>query len=362
MHGNLSTLDLLKMLFPFSIGLSALIGWFLGRKLLPLLRRLQVGQEVRDDGPASHFIKSGTPTFAGFIFLIPVIFLLLGTVIFRASFEEQKIYLLFLLALVSFGAVGFWDDYTKVRKTKEGLSFKTKTLSQLAVSLLVIVAYFAVYDFKPFIIYPFGQGYLEIQGLYLIPYALFLLCYFYFSTNAVNVTDGIDGLSSSVTMVSSLVLLAIVFFIEQHLFLFTKLDAPAFITSLPAIAYVIKWMIGGLFAYYLYNKYPAKCFMGDLGSLSMGAYISLVVILLGAPWFMFLFGVIYVIEAFSVVIQVTYFKITKGKRIFRMSPIHHHFELGGWKEPKIVAVFCLIQGLGAILGMGLYMMQLFRLR
>lgn len=362
MHGQLTLVEWIKLFIPFSIGLSALMGWFLGRKLIPLLRRLQLGQEVRDDGPSSHFIKSGTPTFAGFIFLIPTLFLLLGTLLFKADAGTQKVYVLFGVALVTFGAVGFWDDYVKVRKTKEGLSFRTKTLAQLGASLGLILMYFWAYDFKPFIFYPWGSYYLEIQGFWLVPYALFLLCYFYFSTNAVNVTDGVDGLSSSVTLVSSAFLLFLLFFVEQHLFLFPQLKAPAFVASLPALSNMIKWMMGGLMAYFFYNRYPAKCFMGDLGSLSMGAYISLTVLLIGTPWFMFLFGVLYVIEAFSVVIQMLYFKATKGKRLFRMSPIHHHFELGGFKETQIVRLFSVIQGIGAFVGLLLYMWQLFRFR
>lgn len=362
MHGNLSGMDLLKMFLPLQLGLACLIGLLFGKFFLPFLKKIKVGQEVREDGPSSHFVKSGTSTFGGFIFLVPVYLLALLTLLFSPlAFKEKQVFLFFFLGMSLFGGIGFADDYIKVRISKEGLSFRMKSLLQILSAIFMVLAYYWLTDFQPYVFLPWQAELFYIKEIWLLPYALFLVIYLYFCINAVNITDGVDGLSSMVTIVASLFLLALAFFVSQHSFLFKKLTDPNYFSLLSGSMWWLKWMIGALLAYFFFNRYPAKCFMGDLGSLSMGFYISGVVLLLGMPWFMLFFGFIYVVEALSVVIQVSYYKMTKGKRIFLMSPIHHHFEQLGWKETKIVIVFALVQFVASLLGMFLYLLLLFRL-
>lgn len=363
MHGNLTHMELLKMLLPLQMGLACFIGLLFGKYFLPFLKKMKVGQKVRDDGPASHFEKSGTSTFGGFIFLVPVFLLALVTLFFSPlELKEKQVFLFFFLGMTLFGGIGFADDYIKVRISKDGLSFRMKSLLQILSAIVMVLAYYWLTDFQPYVFLPWQAELFYIKDIWLLPYGVFLVIYLYFCINAVNITDGVDGLSSMVTIVASLVLLGLAFFVSQHNFLFKNLTDPNYFSFLTGSMWWLKWMIGALLAYFYFNRYPAKCFMGDLGSLSMGFYISGVVLFFGMPWFMLFFGFIYVMEAMSVVLQVSYFKMTKGKRLFLMSPIHHHFEIKGWKERKIVFVFSLVQFLASMLGMILYVFLLFLLR
>lgn len=306
-----------------------------GRRILPILRKKHVGQQVRDDGPKSHYKKSGTPTFGGAIFLIPFTVLVLGYLAYDFSWQG----LLFLLFVLGHAAIGFADDYVKVRKTKEGLSPKQKTVLLVALQTLFIIIYLFVLKDKILFVLPFKLGTWEIQGGWKILYGLFLLFYFYACTNAVNITDGVDGLASTVSAVV-LAFLGITAIFVHYRGGYGSQNMNVFVSF--ALA-------GCLLGFLLFNWHKAKVFMGDFGSLALGAAISAIFLQEYMPLAFLLGGIIYVIEIMSVFIQVQYFRHTGGKRIFLMSPIHHHYELKGWAEEKIVIIFSLVTLVGCLL-------------
>lgn len=305
----------------------------LGKYILPRLRMLEVGQEVRSDGPKSHYKKSGTPTFGGAIFLSAFMLLAIIGLIINYSLE----YLLILMFILLHAGIGFADDYIKVRIDKKGLSAKSKTIFLLLIeSIFIGIFLFGLRDSVRMVL-PFSLGVLEISGLWKILYGLFLLFYFYACTNAVNITDGVDGLASTVSVITFLFIALTVLIKGEN----------ASENSL-SLWYAASFA-GALLGFLLYNWHKAKVFMGDFGSLAIGAAISVLLLQEEIPFAFVLAGIIYVIEIGSVFIQVQYFKRTGGKRIFRMSPIHHHYELGGWKEVKIVWVFAIVQLIGSVI-------------
>lgn len=282
-----------------------------GQILIPILAWLKFGQRVRDDGPATHLKKTGTPTMGGFIFLIPVT---LVSIFF--IFMDSRLAALLLITL-AFGAIGFIDDYIKTRKRKQGLFARQKTALQLLVS-----ASFAVYagfftDAGKGIIIPVIN-----KELPLMLFILFTIIFIYFMTNAVNITDGLDGLASGITIIVT------VFFIVMAMSR-SEWDYIKIFSSMIA---------GGCLGFLVFNIHPAKVIMGDTGSQALGAAICAISILMRMPLVLLAAGAVYVAEALSVMIQVASFKAT-GRRVFRMAPLHHHFELSGWKETKVVAVF-----------------------
>lgn len=297
-----------------------------GPLVIPILRKLKFGQTVRDDGPQSHLIKNGTPIMGGVIFMIPVIIL---TVLF--SFKYPRIIPLTLVTL-GFGSIGFLDDYIKVvKKRKDGLYANQKMLG-----LIIIATLFAFYlaqftDLGSGITIPFmNQTFLlDLKWLF-IPFTVFVLIAV---TNAVNLTDGVDGLASGVTLI------VMVFF---TLVAMTKGEWDYVMVFSALVA-------GGCLGFLAFNTHPAKVFMGDTGSLALGGAVAAAAIVMRMPLMILIVGLIYVIEAVSVILQVGSFKL-RGKRIFKMAPIHHHFELCGWKETKIVAVFYTVTILLCILG------------
>lgn len=292
--------------------ISLIVALILGPVIIPVLRRLKFGQEIREEGPLWHQVKSGTPTMGGFIFIIPL-------VICSLLFAFSKKALLVVLLSLSFGIVGFVDDYIKVVKKRNlGLSAKGKFLFQLFFSVLfVCVALFSLklIDTKVFI--PFYNGYIDFGYLY-IPFAVFVLLG---TTNSVNLTDGVDGLASGVTFFVSIFFAVLSYKMgENHLCLVNAILASS------------------LLGFFAFNKHKAKVFMGDTGSLFLGGFICANALILKTPVILIIAGLVYVIETLSVIIQVAYFKKTK-KRIFKMTPIHHHFEMCDWSENKIVFVF-----------------------
>ena len=280
---------------------------------LPWLRRLKFGQFVRDDGPESHLAKSGTPTMGGILFMTVIGVL---SIVFIRDPETLAV----LFVSLGFGVVGFIDDYIKVvRKRSMGFRAWQKMSAQLLITGAYIYFYMTVTPEPTEIILPFVGMSLDL-GLVFIP---FILIFILGTVNAVNLTDGVDGLSTSVTIV------VLGFFLVMDLAYNTEL-AP-----LLAIA------IGALFGFLIYNSYPAALFMGDTGSLALGGLVSAVAIHMKLPLIILFVGFIYLAEALSVMIQVFWFRRT-GNRVFRMAPIHHHFELLGWKETKVVYVFTII--------------------
>lgn len=304
---------------------------------IPLLQRLQVGQTVREDGPQSHLRKSGTPLFGGLFFAVPLL-VVCGVV----SCKDPQGWRLGALTIWIFfsGAIGFFDDYIKVRVNRKGLSALHKTLLILLINAIFVVAYLYLLPDPPVLWMPFSGRFWPIVGWFKPVYGLLLIIFLYFVVNAVNLNDGVDGLCSSVTLV-----VCISIGISAYL-LVPRLPAAAPIPLLCAAG------AGGCLGFIPFNRYKARVFMGDTGSFTLGAVVAGASMMAGVPWIVLFAGVIYVVEALSVVLQVAYFKKTGGKRIFRMSPIHHHFELGGWSENKIVVVFTLVTLVGGLIAVG----------
>lgn len=304
--------------------LSFIFSLILGPILIPVLTRLKFGQTVRDDGPKSHYKKTGTPTMGGVIFLIPIV-VLAG---FYAGQDKRILPLIFVT--LGFGLIGFIDDFIKVvKKRKDGLYWNQKIFG-----ILVVAVTFAVYVSRTQtsdIIIPFlGMENTVSLGWLFVPFVVVVLIA---STNAVNITDGLDGLAAGVTLI-------ITVFFTIVAMTRSEWDYIKIFTSVVS---------GGCLGFLAFNTYPAKVFMGDTGSLALGGAVGAIAVLLKMPFILFIVGGIYVVEALSVMIQVMSFKLT-GKRVFKMAPIHHHFELSGWREVKVVSVFWGITVLLCILG------------
>lgn len=287
-------------------------------KGINILHRMKFGQEVRDDGPQTHLKKQGTPTMGGILFLIAIS---IGILPFIG--EVSGLLPAYLLGL-GFGIVGFVDDYLKVVKHQsEGFNPKQKMVSQIVISLLYIAfLYFYSGRANAFLL-PFVKETSWSLGILFFPVSLFIITA---TDTGANFTDGIDGLCSSVTAV-------IVFF----LFLVDRIIlGGAELGALPGA------VLGGLLGFLCFNAHPAKVFMGDTGSLALGGFVVAMAIQTGTALYIPLFAFVYFMEVLSVIMQVTYFKMTHGKRIFKMAPIHHHFELLGWSETQVVTIFTII--------------------
>ena len=305
-----------KILFPVLISFG--IATVLGPVVIPFLRRLKVGQTEREE-LESHQIKTGTPTMGGLIILAAVI---ITSVIFIPRYPKI-IPILFLT--VGFGAIGFLDDYLKVVLCRsDGLLAWQKMLLQIVVTTIFAVYLVRCTDVSLTMLVPFSGGkYLDL-GWMAIPLMYFAVIG---TVNGVNFTDGLDGLASSVT-----VLVAVFFTVVA-------------VGTNSGIEPITCAVVGALLGFLLFNVYPASVFMGDTGSLALGGFVAATAYMLQMPLFILIVGLIYLVEVLSVILQVTYFKLTHGKRIFKMAPIHHHFELSGWSETRVVAVFSIITAL-----------------
>ena len=298
-----------------------------GQILIPLLRRWKAGQSIRTDGPTWHMSKQGTPTMGGLMFIVAI-----GAAILAAGWQElrQGIYahlFVFLFALV-FGAIGFVDDLQKLRHhANEGLTAPQKFLLQLAASILFAVLLRNYGYLTPNLYIPFLN--LELLGIPWPVYMVFAAFVMVATVNAVNLTDGIDGLATGVTIPVAL------FYMTVSAW-FGRSD----------LAILSAALAGGLAAFLIYNFHPAKVFMGDTGSLFLGGMVCGLAFALDIPLVIPIIGLIYVAEVLSDIIQVVYFKKTRGKRFFRMAPIHHHLEMGGWSETKL---FCVFSGITLVL-------------
>ena len=288
--------------------------------IIPFLHKLKFGQQVRDDGPQSHLKKQGTPTMGGLIILSSIII----TSLFYIPSYPKIIPVLFMTA--GFGIIGFLDDYIKIiLKRSEGLTPLQKLAGQI-----VITGIFAWYvlnsgEVGTDMLIPFTGGFED--GKFLSLGILFVPALFFVTLgtdNGVNFTDGLDGLCTSVTILVA-TFLTIVAIGEDM-----------------GISPITGAVVGSLLGFLLFNVYPAKVFMGDTGSLALGGFVASAAYMMRLPLFIPIIGLIYLVEVLSVIIQVTYFKKTGGKRIFKMAPIHHHFELCGWSETRVVAVFSIV--------------------
>ena len=305
--------------------ISAVIGKF----LVPALRRWKAGQSIKEDGPTWHMSKQGTPTMGGLMFILATIIVVLvfnGPAILSGDWTSV---IVLVFALV-FGAIGFLDDYAKIKKKENtGLTAGQKFLLQLAAAILLIVLLRKCGILSPNLYVPFFGVELHLPW---VVYLIFAVLVITGTVNAVNITDGLDGLSSSVTLP------VCAFFAAAFGWAWVKWQQ----SGTAGMAVFAAALFGGLVGFLVYNHYPAKVFMGDTGSLFLGGAVCGMAFALDMPLILILVGIIYIIETLSDIIQVTYFKATHGKRIFRMAPLHHHLEMGGWNEKKVVFVFASI--------------------
>lgn len=305
-----------KIILP--VILSFAVSVVLSPIFIPFLKKLKFGQYVRDEGPQSHLKKSGTPTMGGLIILCSIVVTSLFFV------RENKEIIPILFVTLGFGLIGFLDDYIKVvMKRSLGLKPLQKLLGQLVVTGIFYYYVFVRSNLGTDTIIPF-YGTVTLPTFIFVPLLFFVMIG---TVNGTNFTDGLDGLASSVT-----VCVATFFTVVA-------------IGNGSGISPITGAVAGSLLGFLVYNVYPARVFMGDTGSLALGGFVASTAYMLKMPFFIVIVGLIYLVEVLSVMLQVSYFKLTGGKRIFKMAPIHHHFELCGWSETRVVAVFSIITGL-----------------
>ena len=319
-----------------AFGITAVLGF----GMIPWLRKLKFGQTILEEGPKWHMKKQGTPTMGGVMFIIGIfvsaaavliINYLTGNKLGLTGDISTKLWAGLVMAL-AFGFVGFADDYIKVVKKRNlGLSIAQKSVAQLIICAGYLASLFLAMGKDPYMFIPFvgrvGLGFwFWILGV----------CVLYGAINAVNFTDGIDGLCSSVTATAAISFIAV-----------------AVMHKCFGVGVIAAALLGGCIGFFVWNRYPAKVFMGDTGSMFLGGLVVAIAYALDCPIILLLIGFIYVVEAMSDVIQIGYFKLTHGKRIFKMAPIHHHFEMCGWSEKKIDAVFCVVNLIAGIIGVAL---------
>jgi len=311
--------------FLVSLVVSAAVGIF----LIPALRRIKAGQSIREDGPVWHSKKQGTPTMGGLMFIagIAVACLTVGFGEMRKA-DFTHIYV-FLLALV-YAAIGFLDDYEKLKK-KQNLGLKA--IHKFALQLIVAVAFVLLMrvtgNLSPNLYIPFFNVTLSIpEPIYYIFTAFVAVG----TVNAVNITDGVDGLATGVTIPVAA--------------FFTTI---AFIWSLPALGVFAAALFGGLVAFLFFNIHPAKVFMGDTGAQFLGGAVCAAAFAMDMPLILIPLGIVYLVETLSDIIQITYFKLTNGKRVFKMAPLHHHFEMSGWSEYRLFTVFTSVAAIFAVI-------------
>lgn len=317
-----------------SLIITFIVSIILGIIIIPILRKLKVGQIERDDGPKSHFKKQGTPTMGGIIIIIAMVLVAIGICIYFTINGQITIahkILPVLLLTLGFGMIGFIDDFKKlVLKNTKGLKPSYKMLGLLIISVAYVI--YLIYGLKigtqTYI--PIWKQYIDLPIYLYIPFAILVILG---TTNAVNLTDGIDGLASSVSAI-----------------ILTCLTVIGIMFGQPEISVFGSIVIGAVLGFLMFNLHPAKVFMGDTGSLLLGGVISAIALYLKMPLLLLLIAIIPVIETISVIIQVVYFKKT-GKRVFKMTPIHHHFELSGWTENKVVVIFSVITLIVCVIGL-----------
>ena len=319
-------IEILLITFVISVILASII--------IPILKKLKVGQIERDDGPASHLKKQGTPTMGGIIIIVTMIISVIGTYIYllitgRVDLAKNLIPL--LLLTIGFGVIGFIDDYKKlVLKNTDGLKPSYKMLGLLVISVAYVLFLTQGLEIGTDTYIPIVKTYITLPTYIYVPAAIVVILA---TTNAINLTDGIDGLSSSISSI-----------------IITGLTVIGIKIGMPEVSIFGSIVIGATIGFLMFNLHPAKVFMGDTGSLLLGGVISGLALYLKMPLLLLVIALVPVLETLSVIIQVVYFKTT-GKRFFKMAPLHHHFELSGWKESKVVIVFSIVTLLSCIVGL-----------
>lgn len=317
------------MYYPLSTAVYAILIAFVANIILcpiliPRLIKFKFGQYVRDDGPKEHIRKMGTPTMGGIMIIIS---LLISSVLFLYGNREG---LALILVTLSFGAIGFLDDFIKiVKKRSLGLRAYQKMGAQVLVAVIFVAYAFTLPYFSDTLAIPFFSNLYVNLGVLYAPFLVFVILG---TVNGANFTDGLDGLASGVT----------VLIVSFFLFIAWSLNNP--------ILPITGAAVGSLLGFLLFNSYPAKVFMGDTGSLALGGFVAATAIILNMPMWLMIVAFVYVAEVLSVIIQVGYFKLTGGKRFFKMAPIHHSFELSGWPETKVVAFFYIMTTIFVLIG------------
>ena len=314
--------------------ISFIVAVILGMIIIPILKKLKVGQIERDDGPKSHLKKQGTPTMGGIIIILTMIIIVTGTYLFltfNGQNEMANKILPILLLTIGFGLIGFIDDFKKlVLKNTEGLKPSYKMLGLLIISVAYVVYLVYGLNIGTQTYIPIVKQTITLPIYLYIPFAILVILG---TTNAINLTDGIDGLSSSVSAI-----------------IITCLTIIGITLNQAEISIFGSIVIGAVLGFLMFNLHPAKVFMGDTGSLLLGGVISAMALYLKMPLLLLVIALVPVLETLSVMIQVAYYKKT-GNRIFKMAPLHHHFELSGWKESKVVIVFSVITLALCIIGL-----------
>ncbi len=320
--------------------LSLVLGpWFIRK-----LRRLQVGQNIRELGPKAHQVKAGTPTMGGLL----ILFALITATLLWARLDDHLVWMAVGTTL-AFGAIGFGDDFLKVRRHRNlGLTSRAKLVLQGLVAAVAGTALLylpARYAFEPTLTFPFFKALVLDLGVF---YVLFVMVVLVGASNAVNLTDGLDGLAIGSTLVAASTY-AIFTYVAGHKLVAAYLQIP-WIPGVGEVAIFCGGLVGASLGFLWFNSHPAEVFMGDVGSLALGGAIGIVAVLSKQELVLVLVGGLFVLEAGSVILQVSSFKLT-GKRVFRMAPLHHHFELKGWAEPKIIVRFWILAVLFALISL-----------
>ena len=310
-----------------------LIAYLCGPPAIRLLTRMQIGQYIRECGPETHRQKAGTPTMGGVL----ILFAGLGSSLLWADLTNRYV-LIVILATMGFGLVGFIDDYRKtVKKRNKGLSGWSKFSLQCVMALLVCLAVLKVSGFNTRLLVPFLKSFTPDLGIAYVLFGMFIIVG---SSNAVNLTDGLDGLATGPLIISFMGYMGFAY-VAGNLIIAEYLQV-AYVPGSGEVAVCCGALAGSLTGFLWFNAYPAEIFMGDVGSLPMGGALGTIAIITRQELLLTLVGGIFVVEALSVIFQVGFFKATHGKRIFRMAPLHHHFELKGLAEPKIIVRFWII--------------------
>jgi phospho-N-acetylmuramoyl-pentapeptide-transferase len=317
----------------FAILTALIISMVVGSWFIRKLKALQIGQTVREEGPKSHYAKNGTPTMGGLM----IIFATLIATLLWSELNNPYIWLMVLVTL-GFGLIGFADDYLKViKKHNRGLSGRAKLVAQTLVALVPAIWFYVNPSFNTTLTFPFFKQFQPDLGIFFIPFAIFVIvgC-----ANAVNLTDGLDGLAiGPVTIAAAFYM--IFCYLGGNFKAATYLSIP-YVRGVGELSIYLGALVGAGVGFLWYNAYPAQVFMGDVGALALGGVLGTVALATKQEILLAIVGGIFVVEALSVILQVGFFKVSNGRRIFRMAPLHHHFELKGWPEPKVIVRFWII--------------------
>ena len=316
------------------------ICFFVGPWLIRKLQSMQIGQQIREDGPQSHLVKKGTPTMGGIL----IIFAVAVSTLLWANLSIDYIWLI-LLVTVGYGLIGFIDDYRKLTgKNSKGVSGKKRLAAEILIALSVSVLLYIKPGFNSQVTIPFLKTVLPNLGWGYVLLSTFIIVG---AANAVNLTDGLDGLAIGPATICFATYVMFAYF-AGNVKVSAYLQIP-YVAGSGELAVFCGAMVGAALGFLWFNSYPAEVFMGDVGSLSLGGALGMVAVITKQEILLVIVGGIFVIETFSVIFQVGYFKLTQGKRIFRMAPLHHHFELKGWAEPKVIVRFWVISILLALM-------------